>query len=214
MFVYVIVNTESLKLYVGQHRGTNLQKYLQQKYWDAHYYSGKRSHIYAAMRAYPKETWHIYPLISGIETRKELDEWERMLIYALKAQHPNIGYNICDGGEGFTGPQSESAKAKITAALMKRPVSAETRAKIGASQPRSPKQLAALNQTGRRHSDETKERIRQHNAAGICGMLGRRHSEETLAKMRESAKRRGISLDQRRKMAVARWGKKNKTFES
>ena len=122
MFIYVIVNHETLKVYVGQHKGASLKRYLQQKWWDAHYYSGKRSHIYAAMRKHSRESWSIHPLMSGITDKKELDEWERLLIYALKAQHPDVGYNICDGGEGFTGPQSPEAKAKITAALIGRPV--------------------------------------------------------------------------------------------
>ena len=61
MFIYVLVCKESLKLYVGQHKGESLQRYLQQKDWQAHHYSGKRSHLYAAMRKHPRETWSIWP---------------------------------------------------------------------------------------------------------------------------------------------------------
>lgn len=211
MFVYVIVCSETLKIYIGQHKGPDLGKYLSKKWYDAHRYS-HRSHLYAAMRKRSRDSWSIHPLVSGIENKKELDETEQLLIYALKAQHPDVGYNICDGGEGFRGPQSPEAKAKIVAALTGRPVSAETRAKIGSSQPRSEKQLTAIDQTGKHHSDETKEKIRQHNASGICGMLGRKHSEETLAKMRESAKSRGISHETHVKMLASRRARQNKTF--
>lgn len=112
MFIYVIVCSESMKLYIGQHKGANLGKYLSRKFFDAHRYSGKRSHLYAAMRTYPRESWFIYPLVSGIESREELDVLEKNFIRVLKAQHPDIGYNICDGGEGFTGPHTPEWRAE------------------------------------------------------------------------------------------------------
>ena len=114
MFVYVIVNSENLKIYVGQHKGDKLQKYLQTKFSDANHNRGGSSHLYTAMRKYPKESWSIHPLISGIIDKQELDETERLLIYALKAQHPDVGYNICDGGEGRNGPMTEETKRKIS----------------------------------------------------------------------------------------------------
>lgn len=104
MKVYVIVCSESLKLYVGQHKHEDLGKYLSKKFFDAHRYLGKRSHLYAAMRKYSRDSWSIHPLVSGIETRAELDVTEKHYIQVLKAQHPEVGYNICDGGEGHTGP--------------------------------------------------------------------------------------------------------------
>jgi hypothetical protein len=114
MFVYLIVCSETLKIYIGQHKGDNLRQYLQQKLSEANRGFSGRSHLYSAMRAHPRESWSIHPLVSGIENKKELDETEQLLIYALKSQHPNVGYNICDGGEGFTGPHTEEAKRKIS----------------------------------------------------------------------------------------------------
>lgn len=114
MFIYAIVCNESLKLYVGQHKGDDLGKYLSRKFWDAnHHTSGTRSHLYAAMRKHPRETWSIRPLLE-VDTKDQLDFWEKHFIRTLKAQDPNIGYNICDGGEGFTGPHSEATKRKIS----------------------------------------------------------------------------------------------------
>lgn len=114
MFVYVIVCNESLKLYIGQHRGTNLRQYLQQKLSEARRGFAGRSHLYNAMRKYPQDTWSIWPLVSDIETRAELDEIEKHFIRILKTQHPAVGYNICRGGEGFTGPHSDAAKKKLS----------------------------------------------------------------------------------------------------
>ena len=121
MFIYVIVNSETLKIYIGQHKGTNLQKYLQTKFSNAKRNSGTRSHLFASMKIYPKEVWSIHPLVSGIETRPELDEAEKHFIRVLKTQHPDVGYNICEGGEGRTGPVSEETKQKLKDAIARRP---------------------------------------------------------------------------------------------
>jgi hypothetical protein len=114
MFVYVIVCSETLKIYIGQHKKESLTRYLQQKWWQAHHHLTARSHLYAAMRKYARDSWSIHPLVSDVRTRGELDELERHYIRALNTQHHDVGYNICDGGEGFTGPHSESARQKMS----------------------------------------------------------------------------------------------------
>src|SRR5579864_954982 len=109
MFIYVIVCSETLKIYVGQHKGPNLSWYLTRKWWDAnHHTSGTRSHLYNAMRQHPRESWSIHSLVSDIESRPELDVLEQHYIQALNARHPDVGYNICRGGEGFTGPHTDA----------------------------------------------------------------------------------------------------------
>lgn len=155
MFVYVIVCNESLKLYVGQHRGSDIGKYLSKKFYDAFRYTRGNSHLFNAMRKYPRESWSIHPLISGIETKAELDELERLLIYALKSQHPDVGYNICDGGEGRNGPMSEDAKRKISEEH-KRSSSQWHR-----SHKRSPEEMAIWREkvTGQKRTAEQAERI-------------------------------------------------------
>jgi hypothetical protein len=190
MFVYVIVCSESLKLYVGQHKGPDLGKYFAQKWFDAHRYSGKRSHLYAALRKHPRESWSIHPLISGIEDKKELDEWERMLIYALKSQHPDVGYNICDGGEGHTGPCSEEAKRKISADHR----GTNFRYKNGyVPQPREEVERRRAKQIGRKRTPEQCARI----AAGRSGKgFGQRNA---------AGKRTGQALENLREMNKRVW---------
>lgn len=107
MFIYVIVNSATLKIYVGQHKGNSLRKYLQTKFSDAQHQPRLRSRLYRSMRKHSKDVWSIHPLISGLQTREECDHWEQMLIRALNTQHPDVGYNIQRGGEGFTGPHTE-----------------------------------------------------------------------------------------------------------
>ena len=104
MFVYVIVCSETLKIYVGQHKHNDLGKYLSRKFWDAnHHTPGTRSYLYNAMRKHPRDSWSIHHLVSGVESKPELDELERHYIRALKVQHPDVGYNICAGGGGTVG---------------------------------------------------------------------------------------------------------------
>jgi hypothetical protein len=119
MYVYVIRNSVTGKVYIGQHKGNNLKKYLQTKLSQAHYElkrkgKGRGSHLFASMRKQPKEVWSIEPLIEGIETRLELDRMECLYIAMFDTRNPEVGYNICRGGEGFTGKHTSEAKAKVS----------------------------------------------------------------------------------------------------
>jgi group I intron endonuclease len=194
MFIYVIVCSETLKIYVGQHKGENLQKYLQTKQSNARRNSGARSHLFAAMRVHPKDSWSIHPLVSDVRTRGELDELERHYIRALKAQHPDVGYNICEGGEGFTGPASAETRQKHSvsmkayyasgspAALAHRQISASHVAALIEGRRRAGSQCGMR---GKKHSLEAKQKM-QVAAAGRTGesnpFFGRQHSEEAKRK--------------------------------
>ena len=203
MFVYVIVNSATLKIYVGQHKGNNLRQYLQQKQSEAERHLSLRSKLYASMRKHGHEVWGIHPLVSDLQTRVECDEWERHYIKVLKAQHSDVGYNICDGGEGFTGPHTDEWKQQMSERMMGRFMSPETRAKISAANtgkhlyPRTPenevRRLAGLQIA-----------VAQGKMSHGNGMRGKRHSPETLAKMRSSAQARGISPETHQKMLAAR----------
>jgi hypothetical protein len=54
----------------------------------------------------------------------------------------------------------------------------------------------------------TRAKMRENNLNGITGMLGKTHKEETLLKMSESAKKRGFTKEQRKKIGEARRGRK------
>jgi len=108
MFIYTIVNSENLKLYVGQHKGNNLQKYLQTKLSDSRHHRNESSHLFRAMRKYPKSVWSIHPLLSDLQTRDEVNDREQFYIRVLKTQHPDVGYNIRLGGEGYSNSRDEA----------------------------------------------------------------------------------------------------------
>ncbi len=102
MFIYLIVNHVTGKYYVGQHKGSNLKQYLQKKFYEADRRMGGRSYLYASMRKYGRGAFTIHALLSDVQTRPELDAYERDFISFLKSQDPEYGYNICRGGEGRT----------------------------------------------------------------------------------------------------------------
>lgn len=116
MFIYLIVNHITGKYYVGQHKGTSLKKYLQKKLWAAKHQLYGSSHLFNSMRKHSKDAWSIHALLSDVRTRVELDAHEKDFIAFLKSTNPEYGYNICRGGEGFTGPHSDKTRRKMSIA--------------------------------------------------------------------------------------------------
>lgn len=116
IYIYVITNSATGKVYIGQHKGTNLKQYLQKKLYDASKGRGGASRLYNSMRKHQKEVWSIEPLFEGIQTKENLDRLERLLIALFDTRNPEIGYNICRGGEGFTGKHTAKSKAKMSEA--------------------------------------------------------------------------------------------------
>ena len=119
MFIYLIVNHVTGKYYVGQHKGENLKKYLQQKLSQARYELKRKghsrgSHLFKSMRKHGREAFTIHALLSDIQTRSELDQHEKDFITFLKSQDSEYGYNICRGGEGRTGSLTAESRKKMS----------------------------------------------------------------------------------------------------
>jgi hypothetical protein len=104
MFVYMIVNDVNGRYYIGKTITTNLRKYLKDKIWEAFRRPSLRSHLFAAIRKYGPEHFSIHPLMSTLTTNEQICYWERELITLMRARDGNVGYNICRGGEGGSGP--------------------------------------------------------------------------------------------------------------
>jgi group I intron endonuclease len=116
MYIYLIVNHVTGKYYIGQHKGRNLKQYLQQKFYEAKNHLGGSSYLYASIRKHGREAFSIHALLSDVQTKLELDQHEKNFIEFLQSRNPEFGYNICKGGEGFTGKHSSTARQKISAA--------------------------------------------------------------------------------------------------
>lgn len=175
MFIYLIVNHVTGKYYVGQHKGDNLKQYLQKKFYDASVGRGGSSRLYNSIRKHGRDAFTIHALLSDIQTRAELDQCEKDFIAFLKSQDAKYGYNICRGGEGFTGPHTLKAKAAVTKAMKKR-----------WAQPGFKKHWTEL-MTGHDTSPETIEKIKaaradQDESTRIAGV--RKYAEENAEEMR------------------------------
>jgi hypothetical protein len=196
MFIYLIVNHNTGKYYIGQHKGTNLRKYLQDKLSQAKHGQGGSSRLYRSMRKHPLPfIWSIHALRSDIQTREELNETERDFIGVLRSQDPEYGYNICRGGEGFTGSVSQETRLRCSASQLKRfknnPLSSEAVKRL--------RELAA-SKRGMKRAAHIGERISKK-------LTGRVFSPETLKKMKEGQKRRfqqqPVSDETRCRMSVS-----------
>jgi len=171
MFIYLIVNHSTEKYYVGQHKGNNLKQYLQKKFYEADKRLGGQSRLYASMRKHGRDVFTIHALLSDVQTKPELDQYERDFIAFLRSQDPEYGYNVCRGGEGFTGPHSSKTRKKIRTTLLGRRHTPDAIARMKAN-PRTEKQLVNLNRNGLRFmTDETREKLKnrpQNSQFGTC----------------------------------------------
>lgn len=94
MHIYCITNLVNGKIYVGQHKGDDLAKYLRRKRNDK-----SCSRIYGAINKYGLENFRIQSLVRPID-KQQMDALEEFFIRTLDSQKRNIGYNIAAGGEG------------------------------------------------------------------------------------------------------------------
>lgn len=207
MFVYLIVNDVNLKIYVGKTTRPNLQQYLQQKFYEAGKHLGGNSHLYAAIRKHGRGHFHIHSLISDCKTNEELSRWEQTLIKALAAQNPEIGYNICRGGEGFTGRHSEKTRQKIATAarkMWKRPGIKENFSAKMTGHSVSPETIekmieAKRGKPGRVWSEKSKRKVAAYISANRTGAnnpnFGKKQSTGTIAKRRATMVQKRLEKD-------------------
>lgn len=193
MIVYLITNRIDGKQYVGQHSGSDLQKYwLRHKYLAINNYNKER-YLYRAICKHGFENFEIKPLVI-VESKWEMDLYEKGLIKSFNTKSPN-GYNLTDGGEGVIGlPKEllEKRARKISKSLMGnqnclgRFESEETRKKKSEVNKGNKNALGAI---------RTPEYCKQKSESQI----GRKFSEETIKRMSEAAKKRKDSEETRLK---------------
>lgn len=112
-FVYILMNTENGKAYVGQTTGKVRNRLA------AHFRSARQGGgflLHKAIRKHGKKCFEVFGEV-GCDSKAALDAIEKYFIIKLKSRNPDFGYNLTEGGEGgkpFAGHQhTESAKRKI-----------------------------------------------------------------------------------------------------
>lgn len=139
MLIYKITNLANGKIYVGK---TSLSCC---KRWQRHIRNvneGSQTHFHRAIRKYGPESFQAVVIISGCSDKDRLNRLERYWIKKLRTSDPECGYNMTDGGEGISGYRFTS----------------EIRKKIGAKVSKA--LMGDKNSVGRRHSVETRHKMR------------------------------------------------------
>ena len=151
MTVYLVTNTENGKQYVGQTVKPVLWR------WGRHcgdaYRNRGCSVLGAAIRKYGPEAFEV-KILREVETKEELDFYEKFYIKSLNTLCPN-GYNLTEGGEGIHGwhPNEEQLEKlrkakKGNKAMLGKHFSKEHRLKLAASK------------LGTHSSEETRKKLK------------------------------------------------------
>lgn len=90
MIIYKVTNKCNGKIYIGQHHKEALFNY-----------KGSGVLLKLAYKKYGIENFSFEILKSGIDTKEELNEFEKYFIRELRSNNPNIGYNLTAGGASF-----------------------------------------------------------------------------------------------------------------
>ena len=176
--IYLVTNTVTGKVYVGQTIGTIANR------WKGHCNAGKSSRLWLSIQTHGRHAFTIEK-IAEASTKAELDALECLYIAHYKATEKDFGYNFARGGAGV--PKSKDAAARGAAKLRGRTLSKEHREKIAAAK-RGVKQTA------------------EHVANMVAAKTGYSHTEEARKKMSVASmgkKMPTFSNEHRHKLSLA-----------
>ena len=186
MFVYLITNLINGNRYVGQTSSSIVYRWTQHKS-DAN--TGQDRHLHNAIRKYGSDNFEIKPLVE-VNTKEEMDLYERGLIKAWDLRDSNKGYNLTDGGEGCLGlVHTEETKALLRANAIERGVVPPSR--------KGCKQPPLTDEQRKQRSIIAKSWVRSSP------------SEETRKKLSEANKGKTLTEEHKKKIAARLKGNKN-----
>lgn len=174
MFVYLITNLINGKRYVGQ-TIRSLEQRLESHAQERSGCKAMRSAIYK----YGLENFSISSICEVFE-KPLADEFEKEYIVRYNTKFPN-GYNLTNGGEGFSGSHSDITKKALSEKLKGNKCatgsirSLEVKAKLSAA---AKKQMEELKSSPEKYKTFLEASSRPH--------IGAKRTEETKAKMRKA----------------------------
>ncbi len=178
--IYIIVNRVNGKVYVGQHRGENVQARLRNHIKDAR--RGCPLPLHRAICKYGPDNFEAFALSTYASSQADLDAQETFYIQKYQTLNPAYGYNLLPGGRNSAKPAS-------------------TRAKISAARK---KQTAPM--TGKNHSTATKK-LQSQKRAAWCAQhpekLGHSFSAVSRARISKATKGRKPSIPKGTKLPAA-----------
>lgn len=222
--IYQIRNTTNDKRYIGRSVGMR-------KRWLAHRRrlrkgTHKNRHLQAAWVKYGEQAF-AFEVVEHVSDEATLPEREGFHMTRLNACDRDYGYNSVEVDEDAQVRFSEEHKAKISAALMGHPMSDENKralreANANRVQGTDERERRAAAQRGRKHTEETKAKIRangnlgrkfgplteEHRAKLSAVRKGRKHTPEAKAKMSAALRGRVRSEEHRRNLSKSLKGRK------
>lgn len=152
MSVYIIVNLENDKAYIGQTRGPLDVRFKQH----CEVNRATKSIISQAINSYGKDCFYMEPLWESPGcSQEELDAKEIELIREYNTQAPN-GYNITTGGRGMMAPSEETRRKMSESARKKFLENPELRENLS----RGVSERNRSEDVRRRHSETMKQKYK------------------------------------------------------
>jgi len=143
MIIYCVTNLINGKIYIGQDAKNRPN------------YFGSGKYVQQAIKKYSIENFR-KDILAYCYSKDELDAYEIFWIKKLNSKAPN-GYNLTDGGGGFSGKHSKKTKQKMSQSQKGRVVSEETKEKISSYAKINPN----YGMRGRCQSEETRQKMRK-----------------------------------------------------
>ena len=173
--VYAHINKINGKMYIGQ----TCNK-LKVRWKNGEGYKGSIC-FYSAIKKYGWDNFE-HEIIASHLTKEEANNFEKLLIKALKTQSKQYGYNVCDGGNTQNSMQgkklSEEHRQKIR------------ESKLGEKNPMYGVRLYGEKNGmyGKHHSEEWKQKMREMYSGENSPFYGRHHTDETKKQLSEMFK--------------------------
>jgi len=186
MVIYKTTNLINGKIYVGQDSKNN-PKYL-----------GSGKILKYALKKYGLENFK-KEILEYCKTIDELNEREKYWIYELSSTNKDIGYNVGFGGQsGWMLGLKHSEDTKLNYSInrkgkligKKNGMYGKKHSDESKNKMSNPKFGQDNGMYGKKHSEETKKKMSDKLIGDSNPFYGKKHSEETKQKMSETAKKR------------------------
>lgn len=186
--IYMVINKNNGKIYIGQ------TAYTLEDRWKRHIRlanKGRDFYFYRAIRKHGPENFTIKQ-IDYTENEQEANELEKLYIGIFQSYKPEHGYNSTLGGENgqITNPESieklrnkvwDNQKWRERQSHFMQNLPQEIRKNYGLARKGKPSFML-----GKKHSEETKAKMKASQTGAKNHFYGKHHTEETKQKIREA----------------------------